>query len=335
MVAAVQKLERPRRVKDSGSNGGGIFLNNFLLSNQTSSFTADLDGTGSVARIESGETSKNYLYRSDGRLGEYFFGNKSFKYFYDALDRLVVRKVENGSLFTQSYSYLALEENILLGKSGEGSLFRYLNGSKMSERFGEVKGGLSTAFIADHLGSILNSPLAGASKSYGLFGEMSSSVEPDMVSSPAVFGFSGHVIDTESGLSRTLFRHYDSKRGRWLSQEPFGSEGPNPYSFAFSSPQRYVDLDGLRSSDEILRDYVNLQKDVVSAATDVATGNGSCVDQVQCAKDLSKKAGDLSIEASEEDGELAKKIDRTRQDDIQNKLARAIANSCGKGFSIK
>jgi RHS repeat-associated protein len=189
---------------------------------------------------------KNYTYRPDGKISGFQSGNLSVSYFYDGLDRLIAKLInENGTTYTQSFTHLGNSNRILLGKAGDGSVTTYIDGKGASERLGEVKNGVGKGYITDHLGSVLNSAVAGSSKAYGLFGEIFANPKISQTANPVVYGFTGHMIDLESGLNRTEFRQYDSKIGRWLSQEPAGLDGPNPYWYVKNRPLVMIDPNGL------------------------------------------------------------------------------------------
>ena len=99
---------------------------------------------------------------------------------------------------------------------------------------------------AIHLGSVLNSEVAGSSKIFGLFGEISTHTTITPASSPVTYGFTGHMVDLESGLNRTQYRQYDSKVGRWLSQDPIGSKSGdlNYYGYVKNIRLILTDPDG-------------------------------------------------------------------------------------------
>jgi len=49
----------------------------------------------------------------------------------------------------------------------------------------------------------------------------------------------------EAGLHYNWHRHYDPSLGRYTQPDPLGFvDGPNVFSYALSSPYRYVDKDG-------------------------------------------------------------------------------------------
>ena len=234
------------RLTDS-QNGTGNFVSNFLTQNGNSSFTASPDGFGEVVQEITGDKVKNYAYRADGKISYFQSGNQSVSYFYDGLDRLIAKAINDGSSYTQSLTYLADEKHILFGRAGGGSITTYVDDQGSAERLGEVKNGVGKGYITDHLGSVLNSPVAGYWEVYGLYGELPSLPHISQTVSPITYGFTGHVVDLESGLNRTDYRQFDTKSGRWLSQDPAGHDGgdENFYRYALNKSLTLTDFDGL------------------------------------------------------------------------------------------
>ena len=67
-----------------------------------------------------------------------------------------------------------------------------------------------------------------------------------MTSFQADFGFTGHFFHQPTGLSLSLYRAYDSKRGRWLSRDPIGEAGGlNLYGYVGNGPTKNIDPLGL------------------------------------------------------------------------------------------
>lgn len=259
------------RVNDSIA-GLGVFQSNFLTNNGVSTFEADSDGRGEVVRENTGDKTKSYTYRGDGKINTFSDGSTQATYYYDGLDRLIAKAISaNGTQFTQSFVNLASENRVLLGKAGDGSVTTYIDGQGAAEHLGEVKGGVGRGYITDHLGSVLNSSLAGFGRAYGLYGELASEVKISAASSPVVYGFTGHSVDLESGLNRTDYRQYDSKVGRWLSQDPIGLDGgdENYYRYVSNRPSLYVDTTGLFFEDFIARH--------TSAGMQAAIGTGAAL----------------------------------------------------------
>ena len=57
-------------------------------------------------------------------------------------------------------------------------------------------------------------------------------------------GLTGKHFDEDAGLYYFGGRWYDPERGRWLSEEPLGQDGPNPFHFVFNDPINSFDPDG-------------------------------------------------------------------------------------------
>jgi RHS repeat-associated protein len=52
-------------------------------------------------------------------------------------------------------------------------------------------------------------------------------------------------FDPEAGLTYFNNRWYDNLSGRWITKEPLGIDGPNPYHFNFNDPVNMYDPNGL------------------------------------------------------------------------------------------
>ncbi|TWI03646.1 RHS repeat-associated protein [Luteimonas cucumeris] len=68
-------------------------------------------------------------------------------------------------------------------------------------------------------------------------------------------GFTGHMGDTDTGLTYMQQRYYDPASGRFLSNDPVGIDlnngaNYNRYWYANNNPYRFTDPDGRRSKEE-------------------------------------------------------------------------------------
>lgn len=61
------------------------------------------------------------------------------------------------------------------------------------------------------------------------------------------FLYTGHFFHSQSGLYLAPYRAYSPTLGRWLSPEPLGLDGPNPYHYVFGSPLDHLDPTGLET----------------------------------------------------------------------------------------
>jgi len=210
------------RLSDS-VNGAGSFVSNFLTQNGVSNYQADPDGFGDLTTETSGAVTKSFGYRADGRLNSFSSSAVQANYYYDALGRRVAKTINKPSEnFTQSYLHVLQADRILQAKAGDGSITTYLEGNGVDQHLGEVKGGVAKGYVTDHLGSVLNSDVAGASNQFGLFGEVNSAVAISQTSNPVMYGFTGREWDAESSTNYHRARNYQPETGRWLSQDPIG-----------------------------------------------------------------------------------------------------------------
>ena len=82
---------------------------------------------------------------------------------------------------------------------------------------------------------------------YDVYGNLSIQDSEESKSGNAIL-FAGYYYDSETGLYRTVFRVYDSEKGRWLQFDPIGNaDSMSLYEYALSSPTMYIDPWGLSS----------------------------------------------------------------------------------------
>jgi RHS repeat-associated protein len=65
---------------------------------------------------------------------------------------------------------------------------------------------------------------------------------------PDTLGLQSKFFDPWAGLYDFGLRWLDPERGRWMSEEPLGLDGPNLYQFVFNAPLGYWDFMGLNGS---------------------------------------------------------------------------------------
>jgi RHS repeat-associated protein len=169
-------------------------------------------------------------------------------YFFDGLGRRIAKKVKTRSRdFTQTYSYLANQDKILLAKSGENNILMQVDGQGIDEHFAQItKDGIKT-FISDHLGTVVNSEVTEQNKSTGAFGETIQEVpKMEITSNPVVYGFTGRQFEPETGLYYYRNRSYDPSSGRFMTKDPMGIEGGdvNLYRYVSNSPFQNTDPHG-------------------------------------------------------------------------------------------
>ena len=232
----------------SSADGPGSFANNFLTGNNFSSFLADPNGFGETVQEVTGGVTTNFTYRADGLLNGVKKGSMQAAYYFDALGRRVAKVINTGTEnFTQSFLHLGLEDRILQGKAGDGSITTYVDGKGVDEHLFEVKNGFGKGYVFDHLQSILNGDAAGTAHSFHLFGEQIAMPVISPSSAPVMYGFTGREHDAESGLDCHRARCRNKKVGSWLSQDPIGLTGDdiNFYRYVKNGPTSFADPSGL------------------------------------------------------------------------------------------
>ena len=235
------------RLQDS-VNGAGSFISNFLTSNGLATYTADANGFGEIVQEVKGGVTKNYIYRADGLVSGFQSGSTQVASYYDALGRLAARAINDGTnTYTQSYAYVEQESTLLLAKAGDGTITSFLSGQGPNEYLAESKNGVYKGYVIDHLGSILNSEMAGAAHRYSLHGEPTGSATLSSTSSPAMLGWQGLRYNPESGSWGNGAREYNPSLGSFMSQDPLGIHGGlNLYASRANNPLRYVDPEGMK-----------------------------------------------------------------------------------------
>jgi RHS repeat-associated protein len=189
-------------------------------------------------------------------------------FFYDALGRRVAKTITASpwvaslvgatgtertlgaaTTYNQTFSYLVNQDKILLGTSGDGVQTLYLDGQGIDEHLGEVSSRITQAYVTDHLGSVINSAMASAFRTYGAFGETEVKgviVPTSYIADPVLYGFAGRQFDLESAKYYNRARTYDPSTGRFMSQDPLGLIGgdTNLYRYAGNNPLNFVDPTG-------------------------------------------------------------------------------------------
>jgi RHS repeat-associated protein len=274
------------RTLASIDGGQATYLNNQILKNGNSTFESDPDGFGnlSVIATSNGHSKRKMTYRADGRLTgfELTYGSDwdgdddgddavvtRAEYFYDALGRRVVKRLteknweffqrghgsrnrrlcSSTSQFTQSYSYLIDQDKIESARAADGTVTQYLDGKGIDEHLGKSSRREKMTYLTDHLGSVLNSPLAGLLRIYGPFGTSTSSgkvLSQFRRDEPVMYGFTGRQFDAENGLYYYRARTYNPDTGRFLQKDPIGFRGRdfNLYRYAADNPLIFVDPSG-------------------------------------------------------------------------------------------
>ena len=189
----------------------------------------------------------SYSYRSDGLMN----GSNGWSYTYDALGQ----RVRKDGTSANEYFYFG------------GRLLAMRNPSTgaWTDRIYGPTGALATVpgtvtgapvyRLSDHLGSLhytigASGTIQGVSSVYP-FGESATNSTGDN------FVFTDHERDTENNTDATLYRHYASTQGRWLSPDPSNGsyvltdpQSLNRYAYLTNRPMAHTDRLGLDDDDD-------------------------------------------------------------------------------------
>jgi RHS repeat-associated protein len=96
--------------------------------------------------------------------------------------------------------------------------------------------GADTTTVADH-------------RVYDAYGNLKSETNSAV---DCVFGFTGRMLDKDTGLQNNHNRWYDAKVGRWMSNDPIGlaAGDANLGRYVGNSPTNWIDPSGLKAGDE-------------------------------------------------------------------------------------
>jgi RHS repeat-associated protein len=244
------------RVYDS-RNGGAVLIADQLLADQTAIYGSDDLGLGRRTSAKHGQTPETFEYRPDGLMTRYTktegYGpglkTTEARYTFDAFGRRVAKSlVINGSSFSQVFRYFGDSSEILLAKAGNGDEYLSMKDQGTGEPYAEIGPTGAKSYVKDHLGSVLNSKVAGGKMDYGSFGELLGAVPAlSATTNPYMPSYAGYMYDAESGKYQTEYRHYDPVTGRFLQKDPigFGGEDINLYRYVKNRPLDMSDPLGL------------------------------------------------------------------------------------------
>lgn len=229
---------------------------NYNVSNQLTSisgspgttFTYDSNGNTTSKTDATGTTT--YTWDYENRLTSVTLPNSggTVSFTYDPLGRRI-RKVFGSA--TTIYAYDG--ENIVEETDGSGTaVARYAMGLSIDEPLAMLRSSATHFYSADGLGSITSltdaSGAVAASYSYDTFGNLTASA--GSLVNP--FRYTAREWDTETGLYFYRARYYDSMAGRFLSEDPLGTDSDDLdlYRYVQNSPVGYTDPRGLAKTHD-------------------------------------------------------------------------------------
>jgi RHS repeat-associated protein len=169
-------------------------------------------------------------------------GTLRSEFSYDGESRRVRIVEKSGSTVTSDRRFLWCNGAICEERSSSG-------GTAVKRYFADGVQQLGQAFFygRDHLGSVRElGDGAGTIKArydYDPFGKRSAITEDQV----ADFGFTGHYEHSVSETILAMFRVYDARLARWISEDPLGVQAvPSLYSYVLNKPTTHTDPLGLQ-----------------------------------------------------------------------------------------
>src|ERR1035437_1259485 len=215
---------------------------NRLLSDSTYDYTVNAKGDLTKKTERATGKSASYNYDLDSRMKTFSSPTFDYSYYsYDGLGRRIAKTVANT---TTQYVYDG--PNIIAEYDNNGSLVaRYTHGPGIDEVLSVKRGGTTSYFQRDGLGSVVQTVSASGNTSsykYDSYGRIISQAG----SAQSLYAFTGREYDSESGLYYYRARYYNPDAGRFMSEDPIGLLGGlNQYAYVRNNPITLTDPMGL------------------------------------------------------------------------------------------
>lgn len=256
-----------RTASHQGSTYSYQSFNELLAANGTS-YTYDTNGNQTTATDANGVWTYTWDYENRLKQAVRSGGGATASYAYDALGRRV--QVTSSANGTTKFVYDGADVVRDLDGSGN-TVTEYLNSLGVDEKLRQKSGSTALYFLADHLGTTQGftdaSGAVASTVSYDSFGNLVSGTASNR------FAYTGRELDSDSGLYYHRMRWYDSKQGRFLSQDPIGlAGGINLYVYVGNTPINLLDPFGL---DPVTRLMGGVR--VVGGIAETAAGVGLAV----------------------------------------------------------
>jgi RHS repeat-associated protein len=174
---------------------------------------------------------------------------------YDPFGRRIQKAFTVNSVTTTT-NYLYDGPDVIEEMDASGNqVARYSMGIAIDEPLAMTRGGVTSFYEADGLGSITSltnsSGTITDSYTYDSFGQMTFSG-----STTNPFRYTGREWDSETGLYYYRARYYNPQAGRFISEDPlkFGGGDANFYAYVGNSPAKFRDPAGLQKGEEPLEE---------------------------------------------------------------------------------
>jgi RHS repeat-associated protein len=212
---------------------GNLRTNTYQVTQAGSSKSFTYDANGNLT----GDGVKTYEWDSENRLLAVKLGGSPLASFtYDGSGR---RATKTAGGVTTTYIYHGAQ--FLEEQSGGSATKRYVYGPGIDRPLAQIVGGVTSYFIADHLGSVVRlTDAAGAAtlgREYDPWGRLL------LGSTTGGYGFTGREWDSESSLYYYRARFYATDTGRFLTEDAIRDHG-SLYRYVHNNPIKYVDPTG-------------------------------------------------------------------------------------------
>jgi RHS repeat-associated protein len=199
-------------------------------------FTYDLNGN------LTSDGTRSFEWDAENRLVAVVIGTHRSEFVYDELGRRVEILEKDSNVMSSDKKYLWDGEAITEERDSTGALATrkfYAQGFVDTDA-------TNLYYTRDHLGSVRELvDMSGAVRArydfdpYGRVTKISGDRD-------SVFGYTGHMWHTASGLNLTFFRAYAPETGRWISRDPYKEKGGlNLYRYVRNNPINMIDPLGL------------------------------------------------------------------------------------------
>ncbi len=235
----------------------GMSPYSYNTSNQltsTASTTYIYDNNGNTLTKTDSIGTMHYTWDYENRLKQVTLpgtgGTVTFKY--DPFGRRIQK---SSPLGTTNYLYDGLRLIEELDNSGN-VLARYTHGAVIDEPLSGLRGGTTSYYQADGLGSVssLTNDSGGIANSYTFDSFGQSTAHTGTLVNP--FQYAGRELDSETGLYYYRARYYSPETGRFLNEDLLDDPiARSNYAYVDNNPAGYIDPFGASSVDFVTKEH--------------------------------------------------------------------------------
>jgi RHS repeat-associated protein len=260
------------RLSNLTSSGWSYNTSNELNSRPGDSYTFDHNGNTIVKTDSTGNTS--YTWDYENRMTSVILPGSggTVTFLYDPFGRRIYKSSSSG---TSIYAYDG--DNLVEEVNSSGTaVARYAQGLNIDEPLVMLRGGATSYYQADGLGSVTSltnaAGTAAQTYTYDSFGN-TVATSGSLVNS---FQYTGREFDPETSLYYYRARYYDPHAGRFISEDPIGFEGGHDfYAYVGNDPDTWIDPFGFAPAWPWLCRFVNCFPAMIPSTTPVPTSSGS------------------------------------------------------------